>query len=180
LGDPNETAPVHEGRTSDMWHYYAQDGTALFVRFIRDQLTDARYERADYGIHGRPVQTVEQELGERDVFKLMADQAAAENARAHAGKYRAPNPRSGGSMSIVTAGNTETTHQDTRARIPREKADSVKEGMTRAEVLKVLGEASGGLKVSGAAEFETLTYALDPSGELSVQLEKGKVTRITR
>jgi hypothetical protein len=53
--------------------------------------------------------------------------------------------------------------------------------MTRADVVKIMGEASGGLSVAGAeVDFETLTYALDPSGEISVRLEKGKVVRITR
>jgi hypothetical protein len=186
LGEPNESAPVHEGRGEDspMWYYYAENGTALFVRFIRNQLADARYERADFGVHGKPVQTVAQELGGRNIFKIMADQAAEENARAHP-RGRAPSPRptgsrSSGSTTVVTTAQAEAPRQE-RPRVAQEKADAIKEGMTRAEVVKIMGEASGGLSVAGAeVDFETLTYALDPSGEISVRLEKGKVAKITR
>jgi hypothetical protein len=187
LGEPNQTAPVHEGRGEDspMWYYYAENGTALFVRFIRNQLADARYERADFGVHGKPVETVAQELGGRNIFKIMADQAAEQNSKAHPLRGRAPSPRptgsrSSGSITVVTTAQADAPRQD-RPRIPQDKADGIKEGMTRAEVVKIMGEASGGLSVAGAeVEFETLTYALDPSGEIAVRLEKGKVVKITR
>lgn len=70
-----------------MWRYYAENGTALFLQFMHDELGTARYERAEYGISGRPVGSVAQELGGRDIFKVMADRAWQRNSPEEYAKF---------------------------------------------------------------------------------------------
>jgi hypothetical protein len=54
-------------------------------------------------------------------------------------------------------------------------------GMTRAGVVKSLGPPHGNRRIAGASQdIETLTYNLDSGGHASIQLEGGKVLRITR
>ena len=70
LGDPNETMS-----TAGIWRYYAEDGTAVMLRFFADELLMARYERSDYGVKGRAVPSIEQELDGRDPYALAADRS---------------------------------------------------------------------------------------------------------
>ena len=60
-------------------------------------------------------------------------------------------------------------------------ANSVQVGMTRPDVVKILGEPSGGMHISGGeSDVEKMTYALDPQGEIIFRMEKGKVAQILR
>lgn len=68
LGDPNQTMSK-----AGIWHYYAADGTAVMLRFLSGELMDGRYERTDYGVKGKPVQSIVQELDGRDPYAVAAD-----------------------------------------------------------------------------------------------------------
>jgi len=173
LGEPNESNDI------GLWHYYAADGTALFVRFIRDQLTDARYEHSGWGVSGRPVRSVEKDLGGRDVFKIMADRAWQERSPAEYAKYGGTNRRALGTTTDNSIGAAPPP--EPKRRIAADLIDSLKTGMTRAEVVGILGEPFGAMRIGGGdSDMDTLTYALDPQGQATIQIEKGKVTRISR
>src|SRR5205823_383756 len=96
LGDPNETF-----ESIGVWHYYAVDGTALMLRFFgqrgqRNELGEARYERSDYGVSGRPVASVAADLNGRDIFKLLADRASEKSSPESYGRQPAAlSPRPG-------------------------------------------------------------------------------------
>ena len=180
LGEANESAE-REGSGSRLWMYYAANGTALFVRFIGDELADARYERSDFGIAGKPVQSVAQDLGGRDVFKVMADRTWQRSSPAAYAKYHGQDPRAQTTTSTVSVETVSVRPDPPARRISAELANSVQVGMTRSEVVQILGKPSGGMQISGGEnESEKMTYALDPSGEISFRMEKGKVARIVR
>jgi hypothetical protein len=178
LGEPNEAT---ESRESRMWMYYAEDGTALLLRFMYEELGEARYERQDFGVAGKPVQSVAQELGGRDIFKIMADRAWQRNSPAAYAKYHDQdqgNPAT--KAAVVSVGGMSARADPPKRQVSGELADSIKEGMTRSDVVRILGEASGGMQISGESDFETMSYPLDRGGQISLRLEKGKVVRISR
>ena len=176
LGQPNEESG-RDTMGSQMWFYYAEDGTALFVRFIRDELSDAQYQRHDYGIHGKPVGSVAADLGGRNVFKVFADRAWEQRSPAEFAKYR----RDAAPASVVSIAPGSTRPDPPKRLISAELAESVKTGMPRAEVVRLFGEPQGGLAISGAEnDSETMTYPLEQGGQLSLRLEHAKVVRITR
>jgi hypothetical protein len=143
LGQPNFEAGRRMPGDSILWHYYAADGTAVFLPFIRDQLAIAKYERKDLGVGGKPVASVERELAGRNIYKVTPD----------------PPQR----------------------RISPQLIESVKQGLTRSEVVAALGEPSGGMAIAGGeSDYEDMTYLLDPTGEILLHLEKGKVVRISK
>lgn len=180
LGEPNEAAE-REAAGSRLWMYYAADGTALFVQFIHDELAQAKYERRDYGVSGKPVQSVAQELGGRDIFKVMADKAWQRNSPSEYAKYHGQNHGVHSTTSVVSVPPAAAPPGPPRRRIAGDLVDSIKEGMSRSEVVRILGEPSGGMHVAGEEnEFEEMIYSLDPSGEISLRLEKDKVVRISR
>jgi hypothetical protein len=180
LGQPNE-ASDREDTGSRLWMYYAENGTALFVRFIHDELTDAKYQRPDYGVSGRPVQSVAQDLGGRDVFKIMADRAWQRNSPAEYQKFHGQTQRGQATTTTVASAGTLSARPDPpKRRISAELIDSVKVGMTRSEVVRILGEPSGGLQITGESDFEVMAYPVDRGGDVSLRIEKGKVARITR
>lgn len=178
LGEPNETIG-REPAGSRFWMYYAGNGTALRIRFIHDELTDAKYERHDYGVSGRPVQSVAQELGGRSVFKILADRAWQKQSPREYAKHHGRNQSAAATAAPVPAAAVST--DPPQRRIPTELVDSIKVGMPRSEVVRILGEPSGGVRVAGGEnDFEVMTYALESHGEISVRLEKGKVVRVSR
>jgi len=66
-------------------------------------------------------------------------------------------------------------------RISPQLIESVKQRLTRSEVVAALGEPSGGMAIAGGeSDYEDMTYLIDPAGEISVHLEKGKVVRISK
>jgi hypothetical protein len=175
LGQPNFEAGQRSPGDSTMWHYYAEDGTAVLLQFIRNQLAIAKYERKDLGVSGKPVQSVERELAGRNIFKVMADQATAELPKHGAAAAARP------SSSVTTVRNVSVTPDPPQRRISPHLIDSVKPGMTRADVVAALGEPSGGMAIAGGeSDYEDMTYLLDPAGEMSVHLEKGKVARVSK
>lgn len=209
LGEPNETAG-RESTGSRGWMYYAADGTAVSLHFIHDELAVAKYERADYGVAGKPVQSVAQELGGRDVFKVMADRAWQRGSQADGAERRRPRQGARVATAKTPAAQTITaraaaassltaqtaTHSTTilvpdssstaaadppQRRIAGGLLDSIKQGMSRPEVVRILGEPSGGMHVAGGEnDVEVMTYALEAGGEVSLRLEQGSVMRISR
>jgi hypothetical protein len=174
LGEPNFTGGGLRPGESFMWQYYAENGVELSLQFIRDELAIAKYNRSDFGVSGRPVQSVEQDLGGQSVFKLMADKAGQQLRRPGSAAAAA-------AASTTTVRTVSVTPDPPKRRVSSEVAASVKEGMTRADVVRLLGEATGGMQIAGGEnDYEDLSYALDPTGELLVRLEKGKVVRISR
>lgn len=214
LGDPNETWD-----RNGFWWYYAANGTALFVRFLGDkanELGEARYERPEYGVSGRPVASIEKELAGRSIHKIMADRAwqrsspesyeeskrsephpatlppgtaervrAATAARAEARGFTVPRRVQTQVAPVTSAapvsGSAERAPEPPRRRIAANLVEAVKTGMTRAEVVKNLGEPGGYFRITGSDKaVETLTYDLDSGATASIRLEDGKVTRITQ
>jgi hypothetical protein len=178
LGQPNFESGARRPGDSIMWHYYAENGTAVLLMFIRDELAIAKYERKDFGVSGKPVQSVDRELAGREIFKVMADRAS-KSPRSPADYGRnAPTRQSG---STTTVRNVPVTPDPPQRRISPQLVDSVKQGMTRAEVVAALGEPSGGMAIAGGeSDYEDMTYLLAPTGEVSLHLENGKVVRISK
>jgi len=182
LGQPNESSDHDRSR---LWMYYAENGTALFIRFIKDELTEARYERPDYGVSGKQVQSIARELDGRDIFKILADRSWQQSspeayAKFHGQTLPGQTPGAVHTVTISTA-SADSRPVPPKRRIASDLADSVKVGMTRADVVQILGEPSGGMHISGGeSDTETLTYALDSDGSISFAMEKGKVARISR
>jgi hypothetical protein len=180
LGEPNESAG-RENWGSRAWMYYAADGTALLLQFGHDELALARYERPDYGLSGKPVQSVERDLDGRDAYKVMADRAWQRNSPSEYAKFHKQDQGAGPAMPVVSVAPAASAPDPPKRRIAADLAGSVKEGMSRSEVVRIMGEPSGGMHVAGGEnDFEVMTYSLDPSGEVSLRLEKGKVVRISR
>jgi len=126
-------------------------------------------------VGGKPVASVERELAGRNIYKVMADQAAAELPK------HGPAAASRPSSTVATIRNVPVTPDPPQRRISPQMASSIKQGMTRSEVVAALGEPSGGMAIaSGESDYEDMTYLLDPGGELSVRLEMGKVVRISK
>jgi len=182
LGDPNETTGNDE--RSKLWRYYAENGTALFVRFVKDELIEARYERPEYGVSGKQVQSIARELNGRDIFKILADRAWQQRSPTEYAKFNGQNPTAPTARSrtvTISDGPTSAQPSAPKKRIASDLADSVKVGMTRSDVVQILGEPSGGMHISGGeSDSETMTYALDAGGAVSFEVEKGKVARISR
>ena len=180
LGDPNEETG-RDDLGSHLWMYYAQDGTAVFVRFTRDELLEARYEGAAYPLSGKRVKSLEQDLNGRDPFQAAADRAWQHNDPAASAKYQpqsaaanAPAPRSVAQLPAYTP-------PPPKPPVAAEKAAQIKSGMTRDELTRILGDPPGSMRVSGGdADVEDITYTLDPTGHLKLHLENGKITRIDR
>ncbi|HLK65153.1 MAG TPA: hypothetical protein VKU19_17040 [Bryobacteraceae bacterium] len=86
LGDPNETQS-----RAGLWHYYAEDGTAVLLKFVSDELLEARYERTDYGVKGRPVQAVLRDLDGREPYAVAADRAWQRRSPEAYAKFKGPN-----------------------------------------------------------------------------------------
>ena len=165
LGPPNETFEGMGG-----WWYFAENGVALFIRFLgtgHEELGEARYERSDFGIHGRQVQSIERELAGRSVFKVFAERASTRPRSFD----RSASPRS---VAISAAVPPEPP----RRTIDRELAASVATGMTRDELVAKLGEPYRTSRIAGSdVEIETLTYAITGGGEVRLRLEGGRLTK---
>jgi hypothetical protein len=173
LGDPNETIS-----TIGIWRYYAEDGTAVLLRFFSDQLGQAKYERAGYGAAGRPVQSVAAELNGRDIFAILADQNWQRNSPAAYAKFKGAR---GAAVSPVTETHVYVEPPAPKRRIAKDLVDAVHAGMTRAEVVEKLGDPGGGLRIGGQeSETEDLSYPLDPSGQVTISLKNGKVVKVSR
>jgi hypothetical protein len=191
LGGPNQA-----DERLEFWRYYAENGTAVFLRFFNGELGEARYERSDFGVHGRPVMSIEEELGGRSIFSIMAQRAGQKSSTAGAGSTTNPPfrnladfKRHAETLRSPRASST-TVRQETVRLIPREPParriakellDAIKPGMAREDVVRKLGEATGGLHIAGEVkEAEDLHYALEPDGDVTIHLENGKVARIIR
>ncbi len=189
LGGPNQV-----DERLEFWRYYAENGTALFLRFFSGELGEARYERPDYGVHGRPVKSIEEEMDGRSIFSIMAHRAGQKSSTATSTTNSAT-----GSLAELkrqadalrsSRSNSSTVRQETVRLIPREPParriakellDAIKPGMPREDVVRKLGEATGGLHIAGEVkEAEDLHYALEPDGDVTIHLENGKVVRIIR
>jgi hypothetical protein len=171
LGDANQTL-----EKAGIWLYYAEDGTELFVRFFGDELGEASYHRSDYGVAGRPVQSIAKELNGRNIYAISADRAWQRSSPESYAKYRGSRS---GNIQIVTESHAVNAPAPPRKRIAKELLDAVHEGMTRAEVVSKLGDPSGGLHIGGGGnDTEKLTYALEPAGQATVSFKQGIVVRI--
>ena len=81
LGQPNRTM---EKNGHGFWWYYAANGNKLTVRFMGDELGEASY--SDAGGKSRPVTSVANDLGGRDLYKVFADRAAKKYQAEYASK----------------------------------------------------------------------------------------------
>lgn len=174
LGDPNQT---FEG--SGHWFYYAANGTELAVWFgSKDELIDATYRRSEYGVSGKQVAAIERELAGRSVFKLSADRAAQ--------RLSTPGPGAVLSMpavhrvSVPIPAAVVTEPPTPAKRLTLETVKTIQTGASRAEVIERAGEPFRTNRIVGSdLEVETLTYSLEPSGEVRIRLEGGRVSRVT-
>ena len=182
LGDPNEETG-RDDLGSHLWMYYAQDGTAVFVRFTRDELLEARYEGAAYPLSGKRVEISSNRISTAATpSKPAADRAWQHNDPAAYAKYHpqsaaanAPAPRSVAQLPAYTPPPPKPPVA--KPRKPRKSSP----GMTREELTRLLGDPPGSMRVSGGdADVEDITYTLDPTGHLKLHLENGKITRIDR
>jgi hypothetical protein len=172
LGDPNASL-----EKAGIWEYYAEDGTELFVRFFGEQLGEAIYRRSDYGLAGRPVQSIAQELNGRSIYAIMADRAWQRSSPESYAKHHASSPAA---PVTVIQSHVSKAPAPPAKKIPKELFDEIHAGMSRAEVVAKLGDPSGGLRIGGGNETENLTYALDPSGQATVSFKSGIVVRVTQ
>jgi hypothetical protein len=180
LGKPNESVE-RENWDSRAWMYYAADGTSLLIQFSHDELALAKYDRQDYGISGKPVASIAQELGGRDIAKVMADRAWQRNSPSEYAKFHGQNQGARPAAVVISDPSATAAPDPPQHRIAGNLLDSIKQGMPRSEVVRILGEPSGGMHVAGGEnDFEVITYFLEPSGEVSLRLERSKVVRISR
>jgi outer membrane protein assembly factor BamE (lipoprotein component of BamABCDE complex) len=164
LGPPNETFEGMGG-----WWYYAENGVALFVRFLGagEELGAARYERGDFGIQGRPVQSIERELAGRSVFAVFARRASTRSR-----SFQQAEPPSSAPIPVAVA------PEPPRRTIDRELAASVAAGMTRDELVGKLGAPYRTSRIAGSdVDVETLTYAIAGGGEVRFRFEDGKLAK---
>jgi hypothetical protein len=169
LGDPNASF-----EKIGIWTYYAEDGTALSLRFFNGKLGEAAYQRPDYGVAGRPVQSIAQELNGRSIFAINAERASQRISAE--GYARRRGSSSTAAVTVIESHVSNAPAPPTR-KIAKELIDSIHQGMSRADVVAKLGDPTGGLRIG---DTEKLTYALDPSGEATVSLKSGSVARITQ
>lgn len=188
LGQPNEDTGRDE-LGSMMWMYYAANGTSLLVRFTKNELSDAQYQNDAWGTQPLPVQSVANDMQGRSPFQVMADRAwqrlAPESyAKSHppAAPPEVPSPelQAAARRASVRTVKVSAPPKPPKRRIAADLADSVHPGMTRMDVVKTLGNPASDFKISGETELETLSYPLDPDGELTIRLENGAVSKIGR
>ena len=199
VGQPNFSAGREDGG-STMWIYYAADGTSVMLRFTQDdELSEGHYNKSEWGITARPVQSIEQDLGGKSSFQYFADRSWQKRdpkgyAKFHpnagpmptassfanpAAKPIAPVNRAPATANAAPAASPAP--ETSKRRISSDLADSVKVGMTRSEVVELLGAPAGGMRIlGGESDIETMTYALEPTGELSLSLENGKVSQVKK
>lgn len=171
LGDPNASF-----EKIGIWTYYAENGTELSLRFFNDELGEATYQRPEYGVSGRPVQSIAEELGGRSIFAINAERASQ---RISSERYaRRPGSSSKGAITVTESHVAAPTPP--ARRISKELIDSIHEGMSRADVVAKLGDPTGGLRIGGGNDTENLSYALDPSGQATVSFKSGRVVRVTQ
>jgi hypothetical protein len=158
LGNPDQA-----NEKLGFWWYHAENGTAVFVRFLSGERGEARYERSDYGVHGRPVKSIEEEFDGRSIFAIRAKRAGQRSSTASFAGAK----RQTGIVRLSRA-SSSTVRQETVRLIPREPParritgellDGIKPGMTRDEVVRKLDE---------------------PDGDVTIHFENGKVARIIR
>jgi hypothetical protein len=198
LGQPNRMFgnPGH-----DFWTYYAANGTKVRVRFMDGVLGEAEYEPV--GAPAYSVETLALELGDRSIYKVMAERAGQRSNERQA-QWRAENrrdaeqrsaelrsrvastraSRSGVTPSITTlqqvpvANNTPAAPEEKRV-ISREALAAVKIGAARAEVVAQLGVPSSHSAINGGEEVrETLTYHLSDGSPVEIRLVDGRVAKI--
>lgn len=172
LGDPNASF-----EKIGIWTYYAENGSELSLRFFNDELGEATYRHSDYGVSGRPVQSIAQELNGRSIFAVNAERASQRISSESSARRRGSSPTA---AVTVTESHVSAPTPPAR-RIAKELIDSIHEGMSRADVVAKLGDPTGGLRIGGGGnDSENLTYALDPAGQAAVSFKGGSVVRVTQ
>jgi len=179
LGKPNRTF-------GDFWFYYAANGIKVSVWMPHGELIKAEYEFP--GHHSKPVESVAQDLGGRDVFKLGAERASkkvqeqwaqkkAEFAAQHA-VARAPRS-SGTSVRVENVERPAVPGPAPPKRIiTPEGLAATKVGEPREDLIKRLGEPSYRTSLtSDEGTRETFTYHLSEDRPVLIRLLNGKVVQ---
>ena len=168
LGDPNETF-----EKIGIWTYYAAEGTALHLRFFdQDGLGEASYRRSEYGVSGKPVASIQQELNGRSIFSILAERAGQRSPREGPRRFASSHP------DPIEIEQAPPPPRQSHPLAPT-LIQSIVTGMARGDVIARLGEAARAMKVSGAEQdVETLTYDLESGRRAEIRLEDGKVARI--
>ncbi|HEX5230467.1 MAG TPA: hypothetical protein VFW44_22300 [Bryobacteraceae bacterium] len=183
LGQPNRT--LGAGRQG-FWFYYAADGTKLSVRFMgEDGLGQAKYEYVQGG--SRAVASVAEDLGGRDIYKVLAERASQrvrERELGRSSEFRANGGRRGARPSVVTVDPVPVAAADpvpVKRVISAEAFASVKVGAAREDVLTELGEPSSSYTISDDdGPRESFTYDLESGGSAVIRLAGGRVTEVRK
>ena len=174
LGDPNAVAEIARNR-SEIWSYYAADGTEVRIRFFQNELTDAMYHRVDGPPQGKMVGSIERELNGRTVLQVLAERAGGHHTDRRR-KSADPHPRA----RLKPPASTPDPAPAPRL-VSRDALEKITPGMTRADVIARLGEPLSSMRISGSdPPVEVLRYPSESEGEASVRFEDGKVVRVMR
>ena len=187
LGQPNRT-----GGRGDVWLYYAADGTKLTVRFSRDDvLMDANH--SNIGQKERRVASITNELGGRDIFKIMSERASQrtreqlaqkmeEQSRDWQASKSASHMPGRAQPNVVTLSLAPLAPADPvppKRIIPAESYAAITVGVTREEVLTRLGEPNSRYAIAGNdGTHESLTYDLDSGETVVIRFLGGKVKAV--
>jgi hypothetical protein len=153
-------------------------------KFSNDELIEARYERPDYGVKGRQVQSIARELDGRNIYKILADRNWQRSDPAAYAKFHGQTvPTQAGNVRTIVISDPSSgpATPAPKRRVSSDVADSVKIGMTRTEVVRIMGDPSAGMHISsGDSDSETMNYPLDTGRSISFEMDQGKVVRISK
>jgi hypothetical protein len=180
LGPPNRTLGNKE---PGFWFYYAANGTKLSVRFMGAGLGEANYD--DVGGKSWPVASVKSDLGDRNIYKVLADRAWKENQEHHANQmstFRAAHSGRAAQPSVVSLAPVPVDRADPappKRIVPANTYAAILVGASRREVLDLLGEPNSRYAITGDdGTRESFTYDLDNGQTVVIRLLGGKVTAL--
>jgi hypothetical protein len=126
------------------------------------------------------VASVEQDLGGRDIYHILQEEANKQVAqRAAERRQLHGRPATTTAAPVVSLAPIEDAKPPAHL-ITAEAWKRVTTGMTRAEVIAQLGEPLSTMKIGGTdPPVETLLYAFEAEGDAKVRMEDGKVVRVS-
>ena len=171
LGQPNRTM---ERDGHGFWWYYAANGTKLTVRFMGGGgLGEASY--SDPGGKSRPVTSVVNDLGGRDLYKVFSERARAKNQQpigTRRGSW--PSVATVDPVPVAPAQPAPPKHI-----VSAEAYAAVAVGASRQDLLERLGEPTSRYAITDDdGTHESFTYDLDNGETVVIRLLSGKVTKV--
>ncbi len=185
LGQPNRIF----GRDSHAnWYYYASNGTKLDIRFMGDGLGEAEYQP----VNGKrySVATIEQELGGRSIYTVLAERATRRSNESRSQRSEAMLADHNARVAALRAGRTQSrlidipatsapTTPERKQIVSADSLASITPGIARADVLAKLGEPSNRSSITGdKGTIEFLVYHRESGETVTIQLLQGKVTQV--